>query len=63
MMMMKTGHQEILEVALKRAASHTGRVHLYYLGSPSHLLSPPHPWLEASPQKILEPKKWRKKSR
>lgn len=60
---MKTGHLEILEVALKKAASHTRRIHLYYLGSLSHLLSLPHPWLEAAPQKILEQKKRRKTPR
>lgn len=61
MMMMKTGHLEILEVALKKAAHRTGRMLLYYPGYPSLLLSLPHPWLEAAPQKILEQKKRRKK--
>lgn len=60
MMMMMTGHLEILEVALKKAASYTGRIHLYSPGSPSHLLSLPRPWLEAVPPKILEQKKRRK---
>lgn len=63
MMMMKIGHLGILEVALETAASRTGRIHLSYLGSLSHLLSLPHPWLGAAPQRILEQKKWRKKSR
>lgn len=49
---------------MRKAASHTGkRIHLYHPGSPSHLLSLPHPWLEAAPQKIPEQKKWRKKPR
>lgn len=61
MMMRRTGHLETLEVALKKAVNCTGRMHLYYPGYPSHLLSLPHPWLEAAPQKILEQKKRRKK--
>lgn len=63
MKMMMTRHLEILEVASKKAASYTGRIHIYDPGSPSHLLSLPRPWLEAVPPEILGQKKRRKRPR